>query len=69
MTVEALLSAIATFFQVVLIDIALAGDNAVVIGMAAASLPAAYVHEARKIDARAGQLATPIGGRPLAVPT
>jgi len=41
MTVEALLSAIATFFQVVLIDIALAGDNAVVIGMAAASLPAA----------------------------
>ena len=41
MTVEALLPAIATFFQVVLIDIALAGDNAVVIGMAAASLPAA----------------------------
>lgn len=38
MTVDFLLPAITTFFQVVLIDIALAGDNAVVIGMAAASL-------------------------------
>ncbi|KAB2864124.1 MAG: YjbE family putative metal transport protein [Bauldia sp.] len=38
MTVESLLPAITTFFQVVLIDIALAGDNAVVIGMAAAGL-------------------------------
>jgi len=32
--------AMASFFKVVLIDIALAGDNAIVIAMAAASLPA-----------------------------
>jgi len=31
--------AIATLFQVVLIDLALAGDNAIVVGMAAAGLP------------------------------
>jgi YjbE family integral membrane protein len=33
--------ALAAFFQVVLIDLALAGDNAVAVGMAAAGLPAA----------------------------
>lgn len=33
-------AAIAAFLQVVLIDIALAGDNAVVVGMAAATVPA-----------------------------
>ena len=33
--------AVAAFFQVVLIDLALAGDNAVAVGMAAAGLPAA----------------------------
>lgn len=33
-------SAIAAFVQVILIDLALAGDNAIVIGMAAAGLPA-----------------------------
>jgi YjbE family integral membrane protein len=32
--------AVAAFFQVVLIDLALAGDNAVAVGMAAAGLPA-----------------------------
>src|ERR1700712_1312383 len=32
--------ALAAFFQVVLIDLALAGDNAVAVGMAAAGLPA-----------------------------
>jgi YjbE family integral membrane protein len=32
-------SAVAAFFQVVLIDLALAGDNAVAVGMAAAGLP------------------------------
>src|SRR5690348_1985733 len=32
--------ALAVLFQVVLIDIALAGDNAIVVGMAAAGLPA-----------------------------
>ena len=31
--------AIAAFFQVVMIDLALAGDNAIVVGMAAAGLP------------------------------
>ena len=31
--------AIAAFFQVILIDLALAGDNAVAVGMAAAGLP------------------------------
>src|SRR3954464_1085540 len=31
--------AVAAFFQVVLIDLALAGDNAVAVGMAAAGLP------------------------------
>ncbi|MES2907201.1 MAG: TerC family protein, partial [Pseudomonadota bacterium] len=31
--------AITAFFQVVMIDIVLAGDNAIVIGMAAAGLP------------------------------
>src|SRR5690606_33990471 len=33
--------AIAAFFQVVLIDLVLAGDNAIVIGMAAGGLPSA----------------------------
>ncbi|MFI4965294.1 MAG: YjbE family putative metal transport protein [Caulobacterales bacterium] len=37
--------AIAAFFQVVLIDLALAGDNAVAVGMAAAGLPA---HQRKK---------------------
>src|SRR3954469_25885209 len=32
--------AIAAFFQVILIDLALAGDNAIAIGLAAAGLPA-----------------------------
>src|SRR5215468_1356084 len=32
--------AITAFFQVVVIDLALAGDNAIVVGMAAAGLPA-----------------------------
>jgi predicted tellurium resistance membrane protein TerC len=31
--------AIATFFQVVLIDLALAGDNAIAVGLSAAGLP------------------------------
>jgi len=31
--------AIAALFQVVMIDLALAGDNAIVVGMAAAGLP------------------------------
>ena len=33
--------AIVAFFQVIMIDLALAGDNAIVVGMAAAGLPAA----------------------------
>ena len=33
--------ALAAFFQVVFIDLALAGDNAVAVGMAVAGLPAA----------------------------
>jgi len=37
--------AVAAFFQVVLIDLALAGDNAVAVGMAAAGLPA---HQRKK---------------------
>src|SRR5689334_20988969 len=37
--------AVAAFFQVVLIDLALAGDNAVAVGVAAAGLPA---HQRRR---------------------
>ena len=37
----ALLESLTAFAQVVLIDVALAGDNAVVVGMAVAGLPAA----------------------------
>jgi YjbE family integral membrane protein len=40
MTFEALLPQFVAFFQVVLIDIAMAGDNAIVVGMAASRLPA-----------------------------
>jgi YjbE family integral membrane protein len=39
-------SALAAFTQVVLIDISLAGDNAIAVGMAAAGLPAAKRHRA-----------------------
>ena len=39
-------AALAAFFQVVLIDLVLAGDNAVVIGMAAAGLPLALRNRA-----------------------
>ncbi|MDR3471083.1 MAG: TerC family protein [Devosia sp.] len=41
MLIDALVPAATAFFQVVLIDLALAGDNAVVIGMAAAGLHSA----------------------------
>src|SRR5262249_22339922 len=37
--------AVAAFFQVVMIDLALAGDNAVAVGVAAAGLP---VHQRRR---------------------
>jgi YjbE family integral membrane protein len=37
---DILAASVATFLQVVLIDVALAGDNAVAVGMAAAGLPA-----------------------------
>src|SRR5215472_4744664 len=37
--------AVAAFFQVILIDLALAGDNAVAVGVAAAGLPA---HQRRR---------------------
>ena len=39
-------AAFSAFLQVILIDLALAGDNAVVIGMAAAGLPAALRRKA-----------------------
>ena len=34
-------SAITAFFEILMIDIVLAGDNAIVVGMAAAGAPAA----------------------------
>lgn len=43
---ETVVADIAAFFQVVLIDLALAGDNAVAVGLAAAALPAAQQKKA-----------------------
>jgi predicted tellurium resistance membrane protein TerC len=42
-----LLPAVGTFVQVVFIDLALAGDNAIIIGMAAAGLQGQNRHGAR----------------------
>jgi YjbE family integral membrane protein len=43
---ESIFTALAALFQVVLIDLALAGDNAVAVGLAAAALPAAQQKKA-----------------------
>ncbi len=40
------LSEVSAFFQIVLIDLTMAGDNAIVVGMAAAGLPAKERHRA-----------------------
>jgi YjbE family integral membrane protein len=50
------LSALAAFAQIVLIDISLAGDNAIAVGMAAAGLP----HEKRRRAILAGIVAATI---------
>ncbi len=45
------------FFQVIMIDLVLAGDNAIVIGLAAAGLPAASAHQGHPDRHRRGDRA------------